>query len=69
MTDIAVDLKPSEVAAVLRVSEQTLANWRSAGTGPPYRKLSAGRSGLVRYPSDRFESWRVAQIQPSGEAA
>jgi hypothetical protein len=36
---------PTEVSAFLRVSIQTLANWRSLGKGPAHSK--AGR--LVRY--------------------
>lgn len=66
---VPADLTPSEVAAALRIKEQTLANWRSAGTGPPWRKLSAGRTGVIRYPSDGFETWRAGLIQTSGEAA
>lgn len=39
-----------EVASVfLDVELSTLANWRSAGFGPKFTKLSAGRSGAVRY--------------------
>jgi hypothetical protein len=37
--------RPPEVAAVLRVSVKTLANWRWRGTGPAFTK--AGHS--VRY--------------------
>jgi hypothetical protein len=36
---------PREVAALLRKSESTLANWRSAGRGPAYLKVE----GAVRY--------------------
>lgn len=40
-------LTPAEAAGVLRLSEKTLANWRSKGTGygPTYRKVG----GRVRY--------------------
>ena len=34
-----------EVAALLGVSQKTLANWRSAGLGPSYFKIG----GRVRY--------------------
>jgi hypothetical protein len=36
---------PEETAAYLKVSEQTLANWRSAGRGPAYTRAEGG----VRY--------------------
>jgi hypothetical protein len=62
------DLKPPEAAKRIKVSEQTLANWRSAGTGPPYRKLSPGRGGRVRYPKDALEAWLDAQMC-GGDAA
>ena len=46
-------LPPSAVAERVGLSKQTLANWRSLRTGPPWVKL--GR--LVRYPEDRLETW------------
>jgi predicted DNA-binding transcriptional regulator AlpA len=42
-------LKPPEVAALLRVSVGTLANWRSQGIGPRYTKLSSAPNAAVRY--------------------
>ncbi|MFA1551643.1 helix-turn-helix transcriptional regulator [Actinomadura chokoriensis] len=64
------ELKPPEVAALVKVSEQTLANWRSRGYGPPYRKLSDGRSGRVRYRRSAVEAWLTSrELQPGGEAA
>lgn len=36
-------------AVFLGVSPRTLATWGSAGCGPRFVKLSAGRSGAVRY--------------------
>lgn len=65
---IAVDLTPREAAKAIKVSEQTLAHWRVRGEGPPYRKLGAGRSAPIRYPSDLFEAWRLAWMC-KGEAA
>lgn len=44
---------PNEVAAMLKLSPNTLANWRSQGKGPAYSK--AGR--LVRYWSDDVDDW------------
>lgn len=39
-----------EVAAeFLGLSPTTLATWASSGVGPAFTKLSAGRSGCVRY--------------------
>lgn len=42
-------LKPYEVAAQLRVSVGTLANWRYQGIGPRYTKLSDSSNAPVRY--------------------
>lgn len=36
-------------AQFLGLSPATLATWASAGCGPKFTKLSAGRSGCVRY--------------------
>ena len=38
-------LTPDEVAALLRVDERTLSNWRYRGIGPIFSKVG----GLVRY--------------------
>jgi DNA-binding transcriptional MerR regulator len=35
----------TDVAKLLKVSTQTLANWRSSGLGPPFHKIG----GSVRY--------------------
>ncbi|WP_405489123.1 helix-turn-helix transcriptional regulator [Streptomyces sp. NBC_00096] len=50
-------LTPREVGPILRVTEKTLSNWRSLGIGPPYRKLSDGRSGRVRYRKAVVLAW------------
>ncbi len=39
-------LNPSEVAALLRVTERTLRNWRAAGKGPYFIK----HGSTIRYP-------------------
>ena len=39
-------LTPQEAGGLLRISTRTLANWRSQGSGPCYRKLG----GRVVYP-------------------
>jgi hypothetical protein len=41
-------LTPVEAAKVLKVSINTLSNWRVQGFGPQFRKVGK----LVRYPSD-----------------
>lgn len=38
-------LTPAEVAGELRITEKTLANWRSLGRGPAFVKVG----GRVRY--------------------
>jgi hypothetical protein len=40
-----------------RVSEKTLANWRSLGIGPSYTKLSPGRGGRIRYRRSDVLAW------------
>jgi|TARA_Y100001951_G_C11234297_1_gene236494 predicted site-specific integrase-resolvase len=41
-------LTPKEVSEALKVSEKTLANHRSLGTGLPFVKWE----GVIRYPKD-----------------
>ncbi|MFJ4924092.1 helix-turn-helix domain-containing protein [Streptomyces sp. NPDC088736] len=50
-------LKPAEVAKIVRLSVKTLANRRALGSGPPYRKLSTGRGGRIRYPKVALMAW------------
>lgn len=50
-------LTPREAAALAKLSERTLANRRSLKTGPPFTKLSAGRSGRVRYSRSSLIAW------------
>ena len=44
-------LKPRSVAEILNVSEKTLANHRSLGSGPKFYK----DSGVVRYPAEALQ--------------
>ena len=44
-------LKPRSVAEILNVSEKTLANHRSLGSGPKFYK----DKGVVRYPAEALE--------------
>lgn len=46
-------LPPKAVHDRTGLAIQTLANWRSLRTGPPWVKV--GR--LVRYPEDRLDDW------------
>lgn len=38
-----------------RISVRTLANWRSAGQGPPFSRLG----GRVLYPEEQLVSWET----------
>lgn len=38
-----------------RISVRTLANWRSAGHGPPFSRLG----GRVLYPEERLMDWET----------
>lgn len=50
-------LTPAEMAKVLGVAEQTLANWRCQNRGPRYVKLGSGRSAHIRYlPTQHVEA-------------
>ena len=49
-------LTPAEAAAYLALSEGSLRNWRSAGTGPAYSKAA----GRVRYRSDDLDAFMDA---------
>ncbi|WP_341933759.1 helix-turn-helix domain-containing protein [Microbacterium sp. LWO14-1.2] len=50
-------LTPVEAAALLRVSEKTLANWRASQRGPAFRKV--GR--VVRYARTDVESYPTSR--------
>lgn len=50
------------------ISVKTLANWRSAGTGPPYTKIN----GRIVYPLNELEVWEAARtvlVQVTNSAA
>lgn len=53
MNDHAAFLSPKELASRWRMKEQTLANWRHAGTGPPFVRIS----NRVLYPTDGILSF------------
>lgn len=46
-------MKEKEVAALLRVSRQTLSAWRSADKGPPFVQVE----GSIRYPREALGKW------------
>lgn len=46
-------LRAADVAKKLKMSQATLAKWRSMGTGPKHIKLG----GLVRYESRAVDAW------------
>ena len=50
-------LTPREAAEHLRVTEATLAGWRSRGGGPPFIKMTSGRKGPVRYDRSDLANW------------
>lgn len=51
----------AETADYLRLSEQTLANWRWKGCGPPYERLN----GAVRYDPEAVRDWAASQTRTS----
>lgn len=59
-------LTPTELAVMLGMSVRTLANWRSAGKGPPYLKIGVeppeGHQDRrkVRYQRAVAERWASA---------
>jgi predicted DNA-binding transcriptional regulator AlpA len=52
-------LTTAELAAILQLSPSTLANWRSLGQGPPYRKTG----GAVRYRWADVEAWSLERVR------
>ena len=56
-------LIPEEAASFLRISPETLRQWRHLGEGPKYLKM--GRS--VRYNREHLENWlQEIAVEPSG---
>lgn len=56
-------LTAKEVSERLKVSAQTLANWRTARRGPPWTKCEAA----VRYPEDGLRHWLDARTEMTRE--
>jgi hypothetical protein len=69
-----IDLKADELltreeaAALLKVRPHSLACMRSEGRGPAVVKLSAGRSGAVRYRRSDIERWLADPARIEAEA-
>ncbi|MFE7803314.1 helix-turn-helix transcriptional regulator [Streptomyces sp. NPDC057430] len=62
-------LSAKQVAAEYGFSEQALRNWRCAGTGPAFIKLSPGKGGRIRYQRSAIETWLNARTVRAGGAA
>lgn len=56
--DVVEPLSPAAVGRWLGANEKTLANWRCAGSGPPYLKVG----GLVRYRRGDVDTWIAEQV-------
>lgn len=59
-----VILSPQEVSDRTGLALQTLANWRSTGRGPSWRKLAGELNtagGIVGYPEVDLERWLHAK--------
>lgn len=50
-------LTPGEAAELAKLSVRTLSDKRWKKTGPPYRKLSPGKGGRVRYRRGDVLAW------------
>jgi len=62
MTDDLQLLAPRDVAALLGITEKTLAEWRWKGTGPRFTKLGGThRTAPVRYRASVIREWLDAQ--------
>jgi hypothetical protein len=60
-----IQLKPAnEAAQYLGKPEKTLANWRSAGIGPPYYRVG----GSIRYDVADLDAWLAEQRVVTGGA-
>lgn len=53
-------LTPKEAAAMLRVSTDTLENWRAKRRGPAWAKLGEGKRAPVRYRRGDVEAFLKA---------
>ena len=58
-------LTAKETAAYLKMSPRTLETLRWKGGGPPFAKLSPGRSGRVLYDREAVDRWVAERTQSS----
>lgn len=58
-------LTPSEVAKLAKLSVRTLSDRRWKKTGPPYRKLSPGKGGRIRYRRGDVLAWLKGEQKAS----
>jgi predicted DNA-binding transcriptional regulator AlpA len=55
-------LKPQEAARLAKLSVSTLSDKRWKGTGPPFRKLTPGRGGRIRYRRSDVLAWLAGDL-------
>lgn len=58
-------ISAQQASDVLGVAVKTLANWRAAALGPPYRKYGS-RNGPVRYVLSELIAWRDTHRRGEG---
>ena len=56
--------RPADDALHLLATEGTLAQWRSAGTGPKFIKLAAGRGSRILYHGADLVDWLAQKRIP-----
>lgn len=54
-----------EAANYLKLSPRTLETMRWRGDGPPFAKLSPGRSGRIVYDRELVDAWIAERTQQS----
>lgn len=57
LLDNNVTLTSAETAIVVGRAENTVRKWRMEGKGPPFHKVSPGKSGSVYYLSEEVLAW------------
>lgn len=57
LADLPLMIRTRELAAFLNVRQGLLTQWRSAGVGPPWVKLTPGERGAVRYPREELRAY------------
>lgn len=59
-------LVPAEAAEAIGVSAMTLRNWRAAGEGPPFVRLTPSRKGRVLYRVVDLDNWLAGLVERGG---